>query len=54
MSVKRLTRIDEGSQVQFGVPLGHFVFRRFNGFRTATYVTGDNFDLALSSITGGK
>ena len=49
-----LTGIHEGLQVQFGVPSGNFVFRRFNAFRTPTYVTSDNFDLTLSSITGGK
>ena len=50
-----LTGIDEGSQVQFGVPSCNFVPLRFGAIRTATYITNDNFNQAtLSSRKGGK
>jgi hypothetical protein len=50
-----LTGIDEGSQVQFGVPSRNFAFLRFGAIRTAMYITSDNFNQAtLSSRKGGK
>ena len=52
-----MTRIDDASQVEFGVlrvPLGNFSFLRFDALRMATYITSDNFSHALSSRTDGK
>ena len=49
-----LTGIDEGSQMQLGVPSNNFVLR-FGAIRTATHITSDNFNHAtLSSRKGGE
>ena len=50
-----LMRIEEGSQVQFGVPSSNFISLRFGAIRTATYIASDNFNQAtLSSRKDGK
>jgi hypothetical protein len=47
--------MDEGSQEQFGVPSGNFVFVRFDALGMATYVTNNNFNpTKLSFRTGRK
>ena len=44
-----LTKRNDGSQVQFGVPSSNFVFPRFNRLRVAKQVSSDDFDVSPSS-----
>jgi hypothetical protein len=41
-----LTERDDGSQVQFAVPSGDFVFLRFSGLRAAMHISSDNLDVS--------
>jgi hypothetical protein len=49
-----LTGIDEGSQMQVGVPSSNFVFLRFGDIRTAMYVANDNFNQTTFSYRKGR